>query len=84
MTVFFFHLLSVYLSYTPIKGFAMDIERCISLVCLWVFLELDFSRNFAYGNVARHNGIVVESNAYFFPEMSRMLIVRFSQASFII
>ena len=36
------------------------------------------------GNVARHNGIVVESNAYFFPEMSRMLVVRFSQASFII
>ena len=40
--------------------------------------------DFAHGNVARHNGIVVESNAYFFPEMSRMLVVRFSQASFII
>ena len=37
-------------------------------------------RNFAHGNVARHNEIVVESNAYFFPEMSRMLVVRFSQA----
>ena len=34
-------------------------------------------RNFAHGNVARHNEIVVESNAYFFPEMSRMLVVRF-------
>ena len=43
-----------------------------------------FPRNFAYGNVARHNGIVVESNAYFFPGMSRILVVRFSQASFII
>lgn len=42
---FFFHLLCLYLSYTPIKGFAMDIERCISLVCLWVFLELERSYN---------------------------------------
>ena len=41
-------------------------------------------RNFANGNTARHNGIVVESNAYFFPEMLRMLVVHFSQASFII
>ena len=43
-----------------------------------------YLRGFDHGNVARHNGIVVESNAYFFPEMSRMLVVRFSQASFII
>ena len=32
-----------------------------------------FLRNFAHGNVARHNGIVVESKAYFFPGISKML-----------
>ena len=43
----------------------------------------DFFRNFAHGNVAKHNGIVVESKAYFFPGIFKMLVVRFSQASFI-
>ena len=34
----------------------------------WTFTPPFLLRNFAHGNVTRHNGIVIESNAYFLPK----------------
>ena len=49
----------------------------------WALTPPFFLLNLAHGNVERHRGMVVESNAYFFPGISRRLVARFSQASFI-
>lgn len=58
-------------------------------LCFYVIKDMSlnstfFLRNFAQGNVAKHKGIVVESNAYFLPGISKMWVDRFSHASFII
>jgi hypothetical protein len=47
----------------------------------WALTPPFFLLNLAYGNVERHRGMVVESNAYFFPGISKRLVDRFSQAS---
>lgn len=60
------------------KGNLVDLNKTCALTPRFLLL------NFAHGKVVRRNGIVVESKAYFFPGIFKMLVSRFLQASFII